>query len=97
MLDKLTADDFKPYLNTTFRIQLGPEDDPLAVKLVEVTALNQKGPRQQSFSLIFQGPPDYYLPQRIYTVEHGELPPLDIFLVPIRPDKEGMRVQAIFN
>jgi len=43
--------------------------------------------------LVFQGGPDPPLPQRIYRVEHDELGELEIFLVPIAPD----RYEAIFS
>jgi hypothetical protein len=37
------------------------------------------------------------LPQRIYRLEHAALDPLEIFIVPIGPDAEGMRYQAVFT
>ena len=53
--------------------------------------------RRQPFSLIFRGPRAPVLPQRIYRLEHEAMGPLEIFIVPIGPDAEGMRYQAVFT
>jgi hypothetical protein len=55
--------------------------------------------RQQSFSLIFRGPRDPTLAQRIHPVEHPTLGTLTIFLVPIGPegDPTELHYQAVFN
>ena len=99
MLENLTPDDFRPYVNTRFHITVAEADGTLAVELIEVSDLGQggSGPRSQPFSLVFRGPRGLFLSQQIYTVNHDEMGPLDIFLVPIRPDEKGMQLQAIFN
>ncbi len=102
MIDKLTSQDFSAYLNHSFRIQNGPAQ-PLDLELIQVTDLGSESnsaqaAARQPFSLVFRGPTsDSYLPQRIYTLEHERMGRLDIFLVPIGPDKQGMRYEAIFN
>jgi hypothetical protein len=45
------------------------------------------------FSLVFRGGPTPPLPQRIHRVEHAELGALEIFLVPVGPD----RYEAVFT
>ena len=37
------------------------------------------------------------LPQAIYRLEHAALGPMDLFLVPIGRNAEGVRYEAIFN
>jgi len=37
------------------------------------------------------------LPQRLYRLEHNGLGELDIFLVPIGKDEQGVSYQATFN
>jgi hypothetical protein len=37
------------------------------------------------------------LPQRIYRIEHATLGAFDLFLVPIGPDAQGLRYQAVFT
>jgi len=57
------------------------------------------------FSLIFLGTEalggsvNSYLRQGTYRFEHDSLNPLDIFIVPLGPDRDSamMRYQAIFN
>jgi len=92
MLEKLTVDQFRPLLNDPFRI--APDGAPaFEVELVEVTEIPREPGGRAPFSLVFQGGPDPPLPQRIYRVEHDELGELEIFLVPIAPD----RYEAIFS
>jgi hypothetical protein len=102
MLDKLTKDDFAGRIGERFKVHYGAEA-PLAAELIEAKAVGI-GPRavgesirRQAFSLVFRGPPTPVLAQRIYTLVHEELGPLELFIVPIGPDKEGMRYEVVFN
>jgi hypothetical protein len=101
MLAQLTRAHFDPRLNDRFLVRLG-SDRAIEVQLIEVRALREvpaQGPaaKRAPFSLLFRGPGDCYLPQRIYPVEHGQLGTLSIFLVPLGPDGEGMLFEAVFN
>lgn len=100
MAEYLQIDDFLPYLHTNFPVQQmeGMPEYPLSFELIEVTEIGEayQGGRKP-FSLIFQGPVAVILPQRIYRIVHPTHGALDIFLVPIGPDKSGMRYQAIFT
>lgn len=102
MLDKLTSSDFAPYLTQTFHIHLDREQR-LEVELVNVTEYgaaaqtNKQNGKRRPFSVIFRGPHNVYLPQQIYTIEHEQLGPLSLFLVPIGPDVQGMCFEAIFS
>ena len=71
-------------------------------ELISVTGLGEstgaKPPdRRQPFSIVFRGPGDVLLPQRIYMIEHEEIGAFDLFLVPIGPDERGLRYEAIFT
>lgn len=46
---------------------------------------------------MFRGPPDVFLPQAIYHVEHSAIGAFDLFTVPIRADHEGVYYEALFN
>ena len=99
MLEKFEIGTFAPHLGETFRIQAA--DSPSAdMTMIEATALGQEtaseGQRAQ-FSLVFRGARDRVLPQRIYRVAHDALGEFDLFLVPIGPDQEGMRYEAVFG
>ena len=49
------------------------------------------------FSIVFRGPLEPVLPQRIYRFEHDELGSFELFIVPIGPDESGMQYEAVFN
>lgn len=96
MLDDLTRTSFEPHLNTTFRLHL-EDADALDLELIEA---NDRTPERfdgEQFSLIFKGPPDPFLPQQIYTLEHAAMGRLALFLVPVDQKKDGFRYEAYFN
>ena len=100
MLEKLTSADFGPYVNQTFSLQIGSAE-PLGVELIDVSDLGTDGGWDESsarrpFSIVFRGPKESYLPQSIYRIEHHRMGSLDLFLVPIGPDSQGMRYEAVF-
>lgn len=99
MLDKLTVADFRERVGETFRVE--SPNGPLALVLAEATDLAGRlqgdSSRRTPFSLIFRGPLQPFLPQRIYPLENDALGRLEIFLVPIGPDEQGMRYEAVFN
>jgi len=100
MLQDLTAEQFQAHLGTRFRVAPGAPHG-IEVELYEV-ALHEahNGPRRQPFSLRFRdprGPRTPPLPQQIFGLEHAALGTMEIFLVPIGPDAQGMRYEAVFN
>lgn len=86
----------------SFQIDLGA-GNWIDIRLTTVERLNAQpklpeGPTgRQSFSLIFRAPLNQSFFQKIYRIQHSDLGELDLFLVPIGPDQEGMLLQAIFN
>lgn len=99
MLDKLKPASFEEHLGSRFRVDL-EADGTMDLELVQVTPLNPeygKGPREEPFTVLFRGPRSAVLPQRIYRLEHEKMGRLDVFIVPIGPDAQGMRYEAIFN
>lgn len=99
MLEKLTSQDFTPYLNENFSLHFDEAGLTLETKLVSVSDLGslQSGPKRRAFSLIFLGPLDKVLEQRIYRLTNPKMGEFKIFLVPIGPSEGGMQYQAIFN
>ena len=92
-----TLDDFASLRGERFALSMD-RGEALSAELVEARALAQPPfDGRQPFSLIFAGPPVPLLPQRIYRLAHEQLPPLDIFLVPIAADAAGVRYQAVFS
>jgi hypothetical protein len=104
MLEQLSVSDFVGHVNGSFRIPLD-SGEMVDLELIEAKTIGEghrpDAPevRRRAFSLIFRGPPDRLLPQRIYPVEHPTLGTLEIFLVPLGPegDSEGLHYQAVFN
>jgi len=54
-------------------------------------------PQIEYFSLFFRGPLAAQCNQGIHALHHEKLGSFDLFLVPIGPDAQGMRYQAVFN
>ena len=99
MLDKLKLEDFSTCLNQEFRIHVEGRD-PVAAKLIEARGLvapDDDPDRRQPFSLIFLGPKDAHLEQGTFHIENETLGELDLFLVTLGPDKDGLRHEAVFT
>jgi len=67
------------------------------MKLLEATEVGGTAGDRTPFSLIFRTAEEEPLMQRIYRVAHRKLGTMDLFLVPIGTDKEGMRYEAVFT
>jgi hypothetical protein len=103
VLERFTIETFAPHLRQTFRA-LPDAAAPIDMVLTEATPLGSGSGqeagapgRRVPFSLVFRGPRDVLLPQRTYRIEHEAIGAFDLFLVPIGPDGEGMRYEAIFT
>jgi len=71
----------------------------LVVELIEAQGENLGG---SQFSVVFHDPHgsvEQFLPQSIYSLRHADLEPMELFLVPIGPDKQrkGMSYEAVFS
>ncbi len=102
--DQLTLETFSPCVKTGFRVVLDPSNF-IELELLEAKSLltpgqaqsPAKGPVQESFSLVFQGPHSRFLPQRTYAFEHNQIGRFDLFIVPIAQKSGAFEYQAIFN
>ena len=96
MPELLTIAAFAPCLDSLFQVRA----DPLALNLTltEVKPLRSRaGQLREPFALLFRGPLEPLLTQRIHNLHHEALGALEIFLVPIGPDETGQHYEAIFN
>jgi hypothetical protein len=85
-------------VNDAFRIDV--DAGSVEVVLIAASALGQTSAPagwRQAFSLVFRGQPAPVLPQRTYAFMHPRLGGFDLFIVPIGPDREGMRYEAVFG
>ena len=102
--DQLTLQKFSALVGTKFRVHLAAARQ-IELELAEAApgpGGNPAGktgswPRQENFSLIFIGPLDLPLPQRIYRFEHDQMGAFDVFIVPIAREAQAMKYQAVFN
>ena len=104
-MHELTLSLFEPHVGSTFQVMVNGQP-ALELKLVEAEDLTVAGRwrdpsvRVQPFSLIFHGALSPIAPQSNYDLSHTELGHLQIFLVPLGPDKKtrlNMQYQAVFN
>jgi hypothetical protein len=86
---------FVELLNTVFNIHLD-EGETVDTELVEVSE-PQLSPAQETFSVVFRGPNDVPLGQGIRRFQHGRIGDFDLFITPVRQDKQGFYYEAVFN
>lgn len=97
-LHDLVLSAFAPWVNTIFRTR--PETgEPVALVLVEAKPIGVggAGPEARSFQLLFHGPDQYLLPQKMYPFEHGNLGRFDLFITPVGRRPGLIEYQAVFN
>jgi hypothetical protein len=96
MLDQVTADTFKPCVGDVFQLHLS-ESERVPVRLIAADELpGSHASGRTPFSLLFRTPGGLWTPQGTYRVEHGRIGALDVFLVPVTPDADGPRLEAVF-
>ena len=99
MLENFTIETFSEHLGSTFNIH--PDDtEQVDVELISATGLGGSTGEEisrQPFSIVFRGPGDVLLPQRIHKMQHDKIGSFELFLVPIGPDEKGLRYEAIFT
>jgi hypothetical protein len=88
---------FSPLVGERFDLQLD-DGGACSAALVEAKALPAPAFQgRQPFALLFEGPLQPLLPQRIYRVSHPRLDAMDIFLVPVGRTASTTQYEAIFN
>lgn len=103
MLDRLTVASFAPTLGDTYILVDDDAGLRLDLELIEAATHPADAPptdaagRRTPFSLLFRGPREPVLAQRIQRLEHDALGPLEIFLVPVGRDDTGTRYEAVFS
>ena len=95
MMDQVTWEVFADQLNQTFRIR--GEFGQMESTLIECKKLVQHDEEGRvPFSIVLRGPMEPFLEQQIYEVSHEKIGEMEIFLVPLGPDKTGMKYEAVF-
>jgi hypothetical protein len=104
MAEEITYPKFAALEGESFEIQLMP-GDTVTVTLASVSATgsraNPANPSSQeqgdSFSLVFHGPRTPFLPQATYQFVHATTGTFSLFIVPIGPEGDHYRYEAVFN
>ena len=100
VLDRLTVDAFAPLVGEAFA--LDDEAGRTELVLVEARSTEPGAPavdadgRRTPFALLFHGPAEPVLTQRIRRLEHAALGTLEIFVVPVGRDAQRVHYEAIF-
>lgn len=94
MLETFTLETFTQCLNSIFKVST--ESGTVDLELIEGGDYGST-PGHVQFSITFRGPREKPLSQRMYPMEHAELGSFDLFIVPIRHDKDGIYYEAVFN
>lgn len=93
-MNALNHGDYLKNVNSMFRV--AGLDAPAEIELAEVNGLKSSA-EQDSFSLVFQGGRDRFLPQGLYSLEHESLGSGMIFLVPVGETEDRYLYEAVFN
>jgi hypothetical protein len=97
-LSLVESADFKSCLNQALDVDFS-ESLPISSVITRVTDLNSYSPLERSaFSVELQTVGDMTMrPQGIYRINHPVMNTLDVFLVPIGWDENGMKYEAVFS
>jgi hypothetical protein len=98
MSDSLVADDFRGLTEPlVVEAQVGGAPVAASLSVESVDALPAHRLRAEPFSLVLRGPREPALPQATYALRHPRLGTIELFLVPIGQDAQGLRYEALFN
>jgi len=98
-LNTATFEDFQACLGQIF-IVTPEQSEALSLELIQVKPIGKVDPQadaRQPFSLLFRGPIENMLSQRLYQIESATFGAHSLFLVPMGPDENGQLYDASFN
>ena len=102
MLERLTAETFAPAVGEAFVLD-DADAGRLQLDLLESRLHHPDAPpadeagTRAPFSLLFLGPVEPVLPQRIYRLTHDTVGEIEIFIVPVGRDENGTTYEAVFG
>jgi hypothetical protein len=88
---------FEPHVGETFTAAPTVVGEPIELTLSSLDESPHARPDHPAFSLLFHAPGTGHLPQQIFTMGHAELGEFDLFLVPLGPEDDRMRYEAVIN
>lgn len=90
-----TREQFLEHVGTTFGTKL-PDGGDVGLVLVRLEE-HVSTPVHQNFSLIFRSLGDMPREQGIFSLENESLGKIDLFLVPIAANADGLELEAVIN
>lgn len=97
---ELTEERFRELEGKVFRLELeGAGAFELEVDEVSEMGNERSHPpdERSPFSVVFRGPREPLLPQRIYALDNDEVGRLELFLVPVNRTEKGAYYEAVFT
>lgn len=86
---------FAEHLNTNFTAQTDAEKE-FEITLVEAKSIISNK-IQECFALLFCAPPDAPAVQQSFQLDHNTLGKMELFLVPVKKNEDGLFYEAVFN
>jgi hypothetical protein len=103
LLDTATSATFQPHVGDRFEVtpQQGEPFEAVLSSCEETTygspADWHQAAQRVPFSLLFHGPADTPVRQQICGFRHPQLGEFELFIVPLGPDDQGMRYEAVIS
>jgi hypothetical protein len=91
-----TRQAFSEAVDSSFGIRVGEDAEPVEFTLIECKSLLSTD-RQECYSLMFRGPSEYPPIQNTYFLENEQLGKLQLLLVPVGQDEQGLYLEAVMN
>lgn len=94
-LDKLTIADFEARRQDA--VTLEADGETMALSIAEISAIGRSERDGGAFSVVFRGPAEPAVDQAIHRLAFGDGDRVELFLVPLGPDADGMLYEAVFT
>ena len=99
---ELQLDSFEPLVGDTFHVTPTFEGEPFDVVLSDVEPTPYGDPstyngRKTPFSLLFLAESGAHVPQQICAFSHEQQGDTDLFVVPLGPQGQAMRYEAVIS
>ncbi|RXT04272.1 hypothetical protein [Ammoniphilus sp. CFH 90114] len=94
MLNFIPLEKFQKSVGSTYYLEL---DDTAVEMILHDVRIASIDSIYESFSLLFSGPLEVFLPQQLYSFQHPELGVVELFIVPVEKKEDQYEYEAVFN
>jgi hypothetical protein len=92
----ISYEPFYEHVDSEFTI-ITPKLTPIITLQLQQTIRIAFDQFKEQFALIFQGPLHPLLSQQTFELEHEQLGKMQLFIVPVARDANGIQYEAVFN